>query len=220
MQSCGSNMSSVRLFLHREKWLPGFSVSLWGFQETSLLLVTAFSWENIWLLMLLWWMNSRVLALDMIIYQSYLILLKQHSLVFPEMSSHWKKSWEICQNQNKNLATNFTLTEVYNNKSGPPYFKRARIWLMHSTFLTRHAQNGCPLSLLIDVRDLRCISVLHHAPMMLVCICLPCKKHPASPTSCTIQPEHIDYTAHRGRIKLGGVFFLTDLLMDNMDHDG
>lgn len=38
---------------------------------------------------------------------------------------------------------------------------------------------------------------------MLVCICPLCKKQPASPTSCTMQPEHIDYTAHGGRIKGG-----------------
>lgn len=47
---------------------------------------------------------------------------------------------------------------------------------------------------------------------MLVCICPLSKKHPASPTSCTIQPEHIDYTAHGGRIKARGIVFLTDLL--------
>lgn len=81
--------------------------------------------------------------------------------------------------------------------------------------------DSCPLSLLIDVRALRCISALKDAPM-LVCICPLCKKYPASPTSCTIQPEHIDYTAHGGRIKAGrNIFFwLTCLIKENISHSG
>lgn len=61
--------------------------------------------------------------------------------------------------------------------------------------------------------------MVQDAPM-LVCICSLRKKHQASPTSCTIQPEHIDYTAQGGRIKAGEPFFLTDLLKDGVSHDG
>ena len=57
-----------------------------------------------------------------------------------------------------------------------------------------------PLSLLIDVKALRCVGALRDAPM-LGCIRPLCKERPASPTSCTIRPEYIDYVAHGGRIK-------------------
>lgn len=69
-----------------------------------------------------------------------------------------------------------------------------------------YALHSCPLSPLIDVRTLRCISALQDAPT-LVCICLLRTRRPASPTSCKIQAARIDCAAHRGRIKAERVFF-------------
>lgn len=91
---------------------------------------------------------------------------------------------------------------ISNGRPISPY-QHAHIRVTHSVSLACNAQDSCPLSLLIDVRALRCISALQDVPM-LVCICPFCKKHWASPTSCTIQAEHIDYTAHGGRMKAGG----------------
>lgn len=61
-----------------------------------------------------------------------------------------------------------------------------------------YAVHSCPLSPLIDVRTLRCISALQDAPT-LVCIWLLHTRRPASPTSCKIQAARIDCAAHRGR---------------------
>lgn len=85
----------------------------------------------------------------------------------------------------------------------PPQLFLVLFFFCFSPFYALHS---CPLSPLIDVRTLRCISALQDAPT-LVCICLLRTRRPASPTSCKIQAARIDCAAHRGRIKAERVFF-------------